>query len=450
MKAFKSVKKLSLIVSLIFVTSIYSSAIAQEYDDMYFNKTDRKTVKIEKTTLLTNSNKNNSYKEITKSTETFSAKNVNPEYIARYKSTESNQVNEQTVKKNDSYSSNDYFVEGYDKSAYVSDSKNGEIDYAALNKRDQMSSKKNYGSLSNSAMRFSPYMAMGFGSAYGRYGYDPFMMGYGSGMSMGFGSGFGYSPYMSFNVGMSWGSGYNPWGSFYNPYRMRGYDPWRSMYGYSPYGGLGGYSPYYGYGSGYGGYYPTFNNSHSNNHASEYNNGRNIQYKPRTTRVNSTINTPISNNENLRTSSSNSKIRVPSRTTSTTRSNGRIGNDYSKSQNEYYNKVRRSSSSARRISSNNSSRDTYSRNSSSVSRSKSSINNNKPSRVSSYSSGYNRNNSSSKSFSSPSRSSSSSSYSGRSNSTSSGSSYRSTGSSSRSNSSSRSSSSSSAARSGRR
>ncbi len=445
MKALKSVKKLSLVVSLIFTTSIYSSAIAQEYDDMYFNKTDRKTVKIEKTTLLTSNNKNNSYKEITKSTETFSAKNVNPEYIARYKSTESNQVNEQTVQKSDSYSSNDYFVEGYDKSAYVSDSKNSEIDYAALNKRDQMSSKKNYGSLSNSAMRFSPYMAMGFGSAYGRYGYDPFTMGYGSGMSMGFGSGFGYSPYMSFNVGMSWGSGYNPWGSFYNPYRMRGYDPWRSMYGYNPYGGLGGYSPYYG--SGYGGYCPTFTNSYSNNYASEYNNGRNIQYKPRTTRVNSTINTPLSNNENLRTSSSNSKIRVPNRTTSATRSDGRIGNDYSKGQNEYYNKVRRSSSSsARRISSNNSTRNTYSRNSNSVSRSKSSINNNKPSRVSNYSSGYNRNNSSSKSYSSPSRSSSSSNYSGRS--TNSGSSYRSTGSSS-SSSSSRSSS-SGAVRSGRR
>ncbi|MCK5699970.1 MAG: hypothetical protein KAI29_02420, partial [Cyclobacteriaceae bacterium] len=142
MKALKSIKFLTLLISLLSITVIYSSVNAQEYDDMYFSKSDRKTVKVDKTAVISNNNKNNTnanYKEITKSTETFSAKNVNPEYIARYKSTESNQAKEQTAQENDSYSSKDYFVEGYDNYDYISDSKKGEIDYAALNKRDQMS-----------------------------------------------------------------------------------------------------------------------------------------------------------------------------------------------------------------------------------------------------------------------------------------------------------------------
>lgn len=461
MKAFKSIKLLTLLISLLSITVIFSSVNAQEYDDMYFSKSDRKTVKVDKAAVLSNNDKNNSsasYKEITKSTETYSAKNVNPEYIARYKSTESNEVNEQTVQKNDSYNSKDYFVEGYDNYDYISDSKKGEIDYAALNKRDQMSAKSNYNRpFSSPSWRFSPYMSMGYGyPSYGRYGYDPFMMGYGSGLTMGigFGSGFGYSPSMSYSLGMSFGTGYNPWGGFggypgyYSPYGMSGfYDPWGSMYGYNPYRRYG-YSPYYGGGYGYGGYCPTFvASSYSNNYGSESLNGRNIQYKPRTTRTSATSRVIKTNTENLRVSSSDAKIRVPSRTITSSASNGRISRDYSKVQNEYYSKSRRSSSSAQRISTSDNSRKSYGRSSSSASRYASSINNNKPSRTSNYSSGSNRNSSlsgyssgtsrrsSSSSYSTPSRSSSSFSRSSAGSSGSRSSSY-SSGSSSRSSSSS--------------
>ena len=136
MKALKSIKILTLFTSLLSIAVIYSSVNAQEYDDMYFGKSDRKTVKADKTVVISDNNKNNSnanYKEITKSTETYSAKNINPEYIARYKSTNSNEVNEQTVQKDDSYSSKDYFVEGYDNNDYISDSKKGEIEFKNVN-----------------------------------------------------------------------------------------------------------------------------------------------------------------------------------------------------------------------------------------------------------------------------------------------------------------------------
>ena len=454
MKALKTIKFLSLSVTLLSIAVTFSSVKAQEYDDMYFNKSDRKSVKVEKATVLSGDNNNNSatYKEISKSTETYSAKNVNPEYIARYKSTEANEVSDQMVAKNDSYSSDDYFVEGYDKEEYVSDPDKNAIDYAALNKRDQMSYSNQSRSMSSPSWRFSPYMSMGFGSPYGGgYGYDPFMRGYGSGMTIGLGMsyGFGYSPSMSYNIGMSYGSGYNPWGGwggypgYYNPYRMSSfYDPFGSMYGYNPYNSFG-YSPYYGGGFGCSPYYGGYGSTSilTSNSGSEYYNGRNMQYKPRTVRTSAVQNSARTSSENVRTASSDSKIRVPARTVSA--SNGRVSKDYSKVQNEYYNTARRSSSSARRISSStsNTNRNSYSRSSASASRYSSSINNNKPSRSSNYSTNSNRSSSysgkssgtSRSSYSSPSRSSSSyssGSSGSRSSSFSSGSSSRSSSSSS--------------------
>lgn len=359
MKALKSLRLLTTSVSFLSIMLIFSSVNAQEYDDMYFSKSDRKTVKVEKSSKKQNSNTAN-YKEVTKSTETYSAKNVNPEYIARYKSSESNEVNELLVQKDDAYSSDDYFVEGYDNAEYISDPNKNNIDYAVLNKRDQMSSPSNYNrSFSNPSWRFSPYVGMGLGyPSYGGYGYnnpymmgyDPYMSGYGSGMTMGFGSGFGYSPSLSLNIGMSWGSGYNPYrySSFNNPYGMSRYnDPWGSMYGYNSFSRYGRYSGFGG-GYGYGGYCPTYIVTSSSNYNTSDSNGRNIKYQPRTTRTSATQRNIRTNTENTRVSSSDSKIRVPNRDVSTSASNGRVSKDYSKVQNEYYNKSRRSSSSTRK------------------------------------------------------------------------------------------------------
>ena len=51
MKASKSSKFLALSLSLIYLLAGFSVANAQEYDDMYFNKSDRKTVKVKNATI---------------------------------------------------------------------------------------------------------------------------------------------------------------------------------------------------------------------------------------------------------------------------------------------------------------------------------------------------------------------------------------------------------------
>jgi hypothetical protein len=252
MKELKSSSVYSVFAGLLMLAVVFSSANAQEYDDMYFNKSDRKTVKFE-SKILTNENtsvSNSNYNELTESTEVYSAKNVNPEYIARYKATESNQVQDPAVR-NGEYSSSDYFIEDYSVADSAIGSHQNQINYAALNKRDQMSySNNNYSNSNfgrNSFRGFSPYMSMGYGMP---FGYDPFMMGYGYGpgmsIGMGYGFGSGFYPSMSYSIGMSWGTGYSPWGGWgaypYSPYGMRGfYDPW----GYPSYA-YRGFSPYYG------------------------------------------------------------------------------------------------------------------------------------------------------------------------------------------------------------
>ena len=138
MKALKSINFFSLTLGVVCLSVIVTPTIAQEYDDMYFNKSDRKTVKVEKVASTTTLDKNNNasnYKKISESTETYSAKNVNPEYIARYKSTESNEVNEQLKNENKSYASDDYFVEDYDRSTYIGDTNKNNIDPLFFNKK---------------------------------------------------------------------------------------------------------------------------------------------------------------------------------------------------------------------------------------------------------------------------------------------------------------------------
>ena len=81
MKALKSINLLSLTAGLLSIAVVFTSANAQEYDDMYFNKSDRKTVKAENVVTASALKKNTTstdYKKISESTETYSAKNVNP------------------------------------------------------------------------------------------------------------------------------------------------------------------------------------------------------------------------------------------------------------------------------------------------------------------------------------------------------------------------------------
>ena len=475
MKGFKLSKFFTLSLSLIYLSGVFSVVVAQEYDDMYFNKSDRKSVKVEKVVAVSDKGITSDYKKITESTEAYSAKNVNPEYIARYKSTE---ASEQTSASEESYGNKDYFVEDYDKQSYVGDNDKNDIDYEALALRDKMSYSNYNRSYSSPSWRFSPYMSMGMGYGafgYPRYGYydpfmmggyyDPFMMGgYGPGMTMGIGMGYGYgfSPGMSYSIGMSWGSGFG-YPGFYSPYGMGhyAYNPWNSMYGFNSfgYGSMYGCSPYMA--GRYGLYSSTIVYAYGS--GSELYNGRRIEYKPRTTRSGSNVTTRRSNTENLRTSASNDRIRIPNRDVATSASNGRTRSELSRAQNEYYSRSRSSSSSAQRMTSarTSSNRSSYVRNSGSATKA-SSMYSNKPSRTSSgftsgsrsytnrssYSGNSSNSSNRSSSFSSPGRSNSYSSGSSRSSSFSSGGS-RSSGSSYSGSSSSGSRSSGGSSRSGR-
>jgi hypothetical protein len=423
MKKIRNIQISSILVGLVGVLVAFSSVHAQEYDDMYFNKSDRKTIKSEKKALVSADLKSSgtaNYNQATKSTEIYSAKNVNPEYIARYKATESNEAQEGN---NSNYKSSDYFIENYNTPDSSIGIHQNQIDYAALNKRDQMSYSNYNNNFSNSNWRMNPYMNMGFGRPWGyspymmgydpfMMGYDPFMMGYGPGMTMGMGYGFGtgFYPSMSYSIGMSWGTGYNPWGGWggypYSPYGMRGfYDPWAwgPSYGF-------GYSPYWGSGFGYGfnSFYGYPRPVYVVNKNEYYNN--NVSYQPRTVRNTSTPRVATSNSENVRVSSADSKIRVPNtRTVATNTADGRISRDYSKSQNEYYNTSRRTTSSSERIATSTSNRNAYTRTSGSATGYTSPISNTKPDRLSNSSSGINRSTSgnSNSSFTSPNRSGSS-------------------------------------------
>lgn len=388
MKELKSTR-ISILTSLILGVFVsVSSVMAQEYDDMYFNKSDRKKVKVEKKNAVSeNAAIANvpSYNQVAKTTEVYSAKNVNPEYIARYKATESNEVQENAAA-NRGYTSDDYFIENYndtDSNTELGISQN-QIDYAALNKREQMSYRSNNNNFNNPYWRGYPYAGMGWGapmwgSPWGydpfMMGYDPFMMGYGSGLSMGFGYGFGtgFYPSMSYSLAMSWGTGYNPWGGW----------------GAYPYMGMGGfYNPWawgHSYGFGFNRFYGGFARPiYVVNMPGYENSGRNISYQPRSVRSNTPINTERGTVNDARLSNAESKIRVPQTRTVTSEStaNGRISTrDYNRSQNEYYNNARRTSSSTERISTSSTSRSSFSRTSNSATNNTSTITNNRPSRV---------------------------------------------------------------------
>ncbi len=381
----KTLKPINFALSLtlgLFLSTIGFQAIGQEYDDMYFTKSDRKTAKVEAKKSNASEVSAPAYKEAVATTENVSSKNINPEYIARYKETESNDAS--------AYGHQDYFVEDYNKDSLIT----RQIDYAALNKRDQMSESNQNRNYSYPSWGFSPYMSMGYGmGGYGMrgygmpygYGYDPFMMGYGPSYSMGFGFGSGFYPSMSMGLSMAWGAGYNPWGGWgaypHSPYGMYGYDPFAYGYGYPSYYGSRFGSPYNSYGM-YG-----MNSFYGNSRPIYIINGaeQNQIYKPRTNRSYADSKISRTNTtENSRISTSSSRVRVPESVTNSTTNNRVAARDYSRTQNEYFNDARRNASSTSRITSAESSRSSYLKNSSS-SQSSSTINENRPSRSTGFS-----------------------------------------------------------------
>jgi hypothetical protein len=204
MKASRKIKLLSLAIIVIMIASANVSFSQDEYDDMYFNPTDRKEVKIK--TDVTNSNvstKNVENNAIAKNTtksdvinptyspsdygdleESYSAKTVNPEYIARYKNNPKGSVDGAEIAEGDSYY-DDYYERTVMPGETEKESNQGKYAYPS----------SYYGGY-NAAMRTRMYR---------NPWYDPFYGGYGSGWNLGLGYTFGYMPGFSMNMGYGTG-----------------------------------------------------------------------------------------------------------------------------------------------------------------------------------------------------------------------------------------------------
>ena len=190
----------------------FSGAFAQavEYDDMYFNADDRAALKAQTAIAYSAPEKNNKFdavedRESVNPTDSYSARNVNPEYTSRAQS-QSAEAEEQ-----------DYFVTNYQ-----------------YNRIQQLTNSNNsYNNWYNNQWYRSGYYGAGINSwnspYYGYNGYsspwyDPFWA------YNGWSSSFSYSYGPSWNYG--WGGSYNYWN--------------RPFYGWDSYYGGGGW-----YGGGY-------------------------------------------------------------------------------------------------------------------------------------------------------------------------------------------------------
>jgi hypothetical protein len=232
------------------------TAFAQgiENDDMYFNAKDRaklkaQTTKEEEQAYTASAKKTQKYQdeETLNPTDSYSARNVNPEYAAR--------SNAQTAKADEQ----DYFIS----------------DYKYANATKLNSWNNNFNNAYNNPWYSSTYFGPSiyswnspyYGSYYDQWG-NPWMNPY---YQSGWSS--SYSYYMGSNWNYGWGSGFGMSLSYGNPYY--------GGYGYSPYSSFWG--PSYGYGGYYGGYYGYPSNVVIINNGGSTGEGRSVAYGPRAT-----------------------------------------------------------------------------------------------------------------------------------------------------------------------
>ncbi|MBL0742338.1 hypothetical protein [Chryseolinea lacunae] len=297
------------VIMLSFVASLaVATSFAQgiENDDMYFNSKDRAKVKAlrakEDESYSASAKKANKYtdenSDVVNPTDSYSARNVNPEFAAR--------SNAQTAKADEQ----DYFVSNY---KYSNASKISSFNNSYNSWYNNPWYSSNYYSPSIYGWN-SPY----YGSYYDMYG-NPWMNPY---YQSGWSS--SYSYYMGSNWNYGWGSGFGMGLSYGNPYCYGSpyMNSWGSSFGYGGY-----YNNYYG-----GGYYPTnvviINNG--------YEGGRNIAYGKRATRSGMMASTPSATNGRTRPdNNSNYVTTYPSRQSS----NGRVDTQSRiQRQEDYYNR----------------------------------------------------------------------------------------------------------------
>ncbi len=329
MKASSSIKIfMSSIFGLLMIMS-FESIAQEEYDDMYFTPKDRKEVKKEPVNFSSGNeavktgsqqviNPEYSAKQYGDVDDNYSAGNVNPEYIERYKT--NSKDNEEALEEAQGDS---YYVENYDRDNFTDDTLESNNNY--YDRYDRRNS--NYG-------WNDPWGRQNY---YGRSFYDPFWgPSYMPGWNMGMGNSFGYMP--GWSLTLSYGSawGYDPWYSsgFYRPWYSRpyynawAYDPWYydSWMGYGyPYRS----SFYHGYNTGfYSGFYSGYYGGGYYNNIGE----KDYAYSRRVARGSSNI--------------TRSDAAVPNRRTAIAQRSGNDGQavdkrarsdrDYSRTQNEYY------------------------------------------------------------------------------------------------------------------
>ncbi|MBX2895056.1 MAG: hypothetical protein KF763_06420 [Cyclobacteriaceae bacterium] len=188
------------IMSLLSVMVVFAAS-AQETDDMYFRASDRAKIAASKP-LSELSYRQSEVKTPINPTDSYSARNVNPEYISQ------------------SVSSSNQQPATYFYSEYVPTSVNQNIYNNPAN--------WNYYGMNNPYMMggMNPYMVGGYNPYFRNsfWGMDPY----------GFNS--FYRPGLSFSMGMGWGMnswGYSPWNSFYgmnswawDPYGYNAFSPW--------------------------------------------------------------------------------------------------------------------------------------------------------------------------------------------------------------------------------
>lgn len=198
-------------VSAAFITS----AQVVEYDDMYFNSKDRAKALASKPLTLNSISSEHEVATTINPTDSYSARNVNPEYISQSK-----------VNSNSSAEPAPYFLPDYTPTAVNQNLNSNSATSSNCNcaNNPYFGMMPGYGSPYSS---FYPSMAMG-----SMYGYNPYGGGYG-GYNSFYNS--GWSSMMSIGLGMGMGMGnYYPYGgsSFWNNYYRTNY---YGGYGYNSY-----------------------------------------------------------------------------------------------------------------------------------------------------------------------------------------------------------------------
>jgi hypothetical protein len=240
--------KTRIVIGSLVATVMSFQALAQraENDDLYFNKKDREKLKAENASVPSEKSVNdkidsdyNAFRKahfdkteektdsVNNPTDSFSARNVNPEYISRSNSAQASEdeqncyVEGYAANNTDSYSANNYSSSNYNNGNYNNGNYNN--NYGNYNNSNWNNSNGYYGS----NYGYSPYNSL-YSPYYGSC--NPWMSPYygGTGLTMSLNYMFG-SP--GWNYGMNYGYGY---GNSYNPYNTGYYSS-----GYSPYSNYG-------------------------------------------------------------------------------------------------------------------------------------------------------------------------------------------------------------------